>query len=89
MHGSSERYILIGESSTKYYLEHSIVYDSDRTLDFPAQIYTVQPEKLEINEEEMSIRHIVTASYVEGMIFYLSVYKVLSMSKVSRTVNLD
>ena len=64
--GHSERYILIGESSTKYFLEHSIVYNSDRTLDFPAQVYNVQPEKLEINEDDMSIRHIITASYVEG-----------------------
>ena len=66
VHGNSERYILIGKSSTKYYLEHSIIYSSDRTLDFPAQIYNVQPEKMEVNEEEMSIRHTIKASYVEG-----------------------
>lgn len=66
VHGNSERYILIGESSTKYYLEHSIVYESDRTLNFPSQIYNVRPENLVINEKDSSIHHEITASYIEG-----------------------
>ena len=74
VHGNSERYILIGKSSTKYYLEHSIIYSSDRTLDFPAQIYNVQPVKLEVNEEEMSIRHTIKASYVEGNVTFSLVF---------------
>ncbi|XP_065067753.1 hemicentin-1-like isoform X2 [Rhopilema esculentum] len=66
IYGYSERYILIGESSTKYSLEHTITYASDYTLNFPAQTYNVRPDKLVLNEDEMSLRHEVTASYLEG-----------------------
>eukprot|EP00794_Sanderia_malayensis_P015668 gene15668-17248_t len=66
IYGYSQRYMLIGQSSTVFSLTHSITYNSNQMMEKPAQLFNVRTKTLSANLAQGSVHHEIIASFLEG-----------------------